>query len=175
MRAVWLIVLSVFAIKNLFTMAPITVTELSQVNFSALTLEEKINVKRGTLALDITQRAVSNKKVYKRRFNIDTYNKYSWLCGCTNTRKLYCFPCILFGGDAAWTQKGIDDMKKLLEKCAKHAMSTTHLNNTMSHALLGNVNIRNELGSAYQRSIVEFNLKVDKNREILSKIIDCVK
>ena len=40
---------------------------------------------------------------------------------------LFCFPCLLFGGDTAWTQQGIVDLKHLSNKIRKHECSTSHI------------------------------------------------
>lgn len=155
-----------------------SVNTLLQINFGILTLEEKVKIKekgRLTPKLIISQKAVSKGKSYFRHFNDEMYNRFKWMCGCSEKNKFFCFPCLLFGGDAAWTKEGTNNLKRLNEKCTKHASSLRHLNNAMSLALLGTINIANELNSAYHKAISDFNLKVDKNREVLSKIIDCIK
>ena len=45
----------------------------------------------------------------------------------------------------------------------------------MSYASLGQMNIRQQLNSAYRKSVHHFKESVSKNRYILNKIIDCVK
>ncbi|CAH2003339.1 unnamed protein product [Acanthoscelides obtectus] len=60
------------------------------------------------------------------------------------------------------------------EKIKKHENST-HLHNSVELALLGTVNIRAQLDSAYWRNIQQHNDTVTKNRYVQSKIIDCIK
>lgn len=79
-----------------------TVEDLKKIVFSQLTLEEKLKIKnegRKTPDLMISQEGTSKNKKYIRSFNSDWYQKISWLCGCETTNALFCFPCLLFGGD----------------------------------------------------------------------------
>ena len=66
--------------------------------------------------LDIKQCSTNRQKEYTRRFNCDVYKKFEWLSGCDIKNALFCFPCLLFGGDACWTQKGISDLRKLKKR-----------------------------------------------------------
>ena len=62
-----------------------TVKYLQSVNFSHLTLNEKLEIKakgRHTPVLAILQKSTSKSKDYTRRFNTNTYKKCEWLCGC---------------------------------------------------------------------------------------------
>lgn len=156
----------------------LTIKELQQIRFSSLTLEEKCDIKRKGRPIPeihISQPAVSHNKKYLRSFNSDWYSKVSWLCGCEDKNALFCFPCLLFGGDITWTQNGFKNINKMKEKIEKHEMSKNHMNNVVSLSLLGSVNIKEQLSEAYRLSVCEHNRKVAKNREILSKIIDCIK
>ncbi|PNF31520.1 hypothetical protein B7P43_G00803 [Cryptotermes secundus] len=60
------------------------------------------------------------------------------------------------------------------EKTEKDEKSKKHVDNIVSLSLLGTVSIKEKLSEAYRLSINEHNIKVKKNREILSKIIDCI-
>ena len=102
------------------------------------------------------------------------YNKKQWLCGCQETSALYCFPCLIFGGEPAWTDKGFTNLNKLTLRTGKHDQSRKHIDNMVSFSLLGNVNIRTHLSDAYQRAINVHNEKVRRNRKILSILIDSV-
>lgn len=156
----------------------LTIKELQKIKFSLLTLEEKCDIKRigrPTPEIHISQPAVSHNKQYFRSFNSDWYNKVSWLCGCEDKNALFCFPCLLFGGDITWTHNGFKNINKMKEKIQKHELSKNHKNNVVSLSLLGKINIKEQLSEAYRLSICEHNREVAKNREILSKIIDCIK
>ncbi|KAJ8951124.1 hypothetical protein NQ318_021568 [Aromia moschata] len=35
------------------------------------------------------------------------YDRFKWLCGCPKGNKLFCFICLVMGGNrSAWTQEG---------------------------------------------------------------------
>jgi hypothetical protein len=63
----------------------------------------------------------------------------------------------------------------LPEKIKKHERSAEHITNAIDLALLGNVNIATQLSEAYRSSINKHNEQLRRNRDILSKIIDCIK
>lgn len=156
----------------------ITVEYIKSINFSKLTLFEKVEIKnkgRSTPDLFISQPGVSNKKKYIRSFNKEWYDKKSWLCGCEITNALFCFPCMLMGGDTVWTNNGFSTINKMKEKTEKHENSRKHMENVVSLSLLGRVNVSEQLSESYRMSIIKHNENVTKNREILSKIIDCIK
>ncbi|KAJ8947455.1 hypothetical protein NQ318_009756 [Aromia moschata] len=42
-----------------------------------------------------------------RNFNSSVYDRVKWLCGCPKRNKLFCFICLVMGGNqSAWTQEG---------------------------------------------------------------------
>ena len=45
----------------------------------------------------------------------------------------------------------------------------------MKLAFFGQTNIAEQLSQAYRDSIIQHNLEVEKNRHILSRLIDCIK
>ena len=88
---------------------PMTVSERKECKFSQLPLEEKVAIKkrgRPLPEIQLSQPGTSNNKKYIRRFNLDWYQKKTWLCGCETINALFCFPCILFGGENTWTKNG---------------------------------------------------------------------
>ena len=74
---------------------------------------------------------------YKRKFNKKYYHKHDWLCGCQDTRSLFCFPCLLFGGDDLWTIVGFRNISKISTTCQKHEQSDIHIKNMVSFSLMG--------------------------------------
>lgn len=157
------------------------VDELKVLNFSQLSLEEKIKIKeqgRPLPLMKITQISKSKSRDFKREFNKNTYDKHDWICGCEVTNRFYCFPCLLFakiGGETAWIHQGVCDLNHLSEKIKKHIGSQSHMNSVLELSILGKVDIRQQLDSAYRQNIRKFNEEVSKNRYVLSKIIDCVR
>jgi hypothetical protein len=146
--------------------------------FVQYTYAEKIDLKRrGRPLPDIVIEAggISRGRAFKRHFNKEVYTRNDWICGCNKKNALFCFPCLLFGGDKAWTHVGVIDLVHLGAKIKTHENSKKHLYNSMELGLLGSVNIRSQLDSEYWRNIQKHNDNVAKNRYVLSKIINCVK
>lgn len=77
--------------------------------------------------------------------------------------------------DKNWSRVGITDLNHLHEKIKKHELSKSHLQASTELALLGQVNIAQQLSSAYRLEIAKHNENVRKNRHILSRLISCVK
>ncbi|CAH1976652.1 unnamed protein product [Acanthoscelides obtectus] len=73
---------------------------------------------------------------------------------------------------AYFSAVGVSDLVLLSEKIKKHENSKTHLHNSMELALLGTVNIRAKLDSAYWRNIQQYNDTVTKNRNKIDDIIN---
>ncbi|CAH1967268.1 unnamed protein product [Acanthoscelides obtectus] len=150
-------------------------------NFSSLSLEQKIEVKnagRPTPEINLTQTTKGKSRYFIRKFKMEIYEKNNWICGCSTTNRLFCFACLLFGhgvAEPAWTKNGIADLGHLAQKIKKHENTQVHINAQLEMQLLGKVDIRQQLDSAYRRSIQQQNEQVRKNRYVLSKIIDCIK
>lgn len=147
-------------------------------DFSRLSIDEKLQIKgtgRQKPELNIECTSKSRGKAYVRKFNVNIYSKYSWICGCDIKNKLFCFTCVLFGGDVHWTSHGVSDLTHLSEKAKAHENSKQHISNEMRYALLGQVNIQEQLDTAFWQNIAVHNEKNAKNRLVLLKIIDAIK
>jgi hypothetical protein len=157
----------------------VSVSSLQNLDMSAVTLEQRIEIKskgRPTPFLKMEENASSKGYNYLRKFNPNLYEKHNWLCGCPITNKLYCFTCLMFGGDEAWTRNGQKGLRHITDKINKHSKSKRHLFNSASYAFLGRtVGIQNMLSTAYHNKIKEENEQIRKNRSALSRIIDCVR
>ncbi|KAJ8938514.1 hypothetical protein NQ318_005178 [Aromia moschata] len=57
--------------------------------------------------LIISKTDVGKSRNYSRNFNSSVYDRFKWLCGCPKRNKLFCFICLVMGGNrSAWTQEG---------------------------------------------------------------------
>ncbi|XP_069696985.1 zinc finger MYM-type protein 1-like isoform X1 [Periplaneta americana] len=159
----------------------LTERKMNQVKYlksKALTNEDRVLAKKlgpPRPELCINQVFKDRTRTYNRNFNKTVYEKWNWMCGCPLDNAVFCFPCILFGGENMWTKTGVKDLKHLLDKSKKHGMTRRHLDNEMSFAVLGKTDIRKQLNDGYRASVRKHNELVDKNRYILSRIIDAVK
>lgn len=156
-----------------------TVQELLRNPFKSRSYAEKLQIKQlgpDRPDLELKQTVSKGKgKTAERKFNNEWYKKKQWLIGCRESNSLFCFCCLLYGGDETWSKKGMRDIKHLSERIKSHECSRAHINNATELALLGKVNIGVQLDTAYQQHIKRHNAQVDRNRYVLSKIIDCVK
>ena len=153
-----------------------TVSNIKIRPFSRLTQQEKIEIKR--LGPDRPELLRSQSSASSRKFSTSWYTRYEWLTGCSQTQKVYCFPCLLFGEsqrEKAWTKKGVNDWKHFSEKVKKHVMCGRHVDNCLKLAFFGRNNIAEQLSEAYRATKQRHNMEVEKNRHVLSKLIDCIK
>ncbi|KAL1491330.1 hypothetical protein ABEB36_011941 [Hypothenemus hampei] len=110
-----------------------------------------------------------------RKFNRTLYAKNSWICGCEETNKMYCFPCVLYGGDEYWSEKGVDDLIHVWEKIKSHERTSRHMNNMFSLNILGKVDIKILLNSSLRAELLKLNEQVRANRHDLDKIISNIR
>ena len=135
-----------------------TVKNLQTRPFYRLSLEEKLEVKR--FGPDRPDLSILNttRSATSRRFTTTWYLKYSWLTGCSDSGKVYCFPCLLFGGalrEKVWTDTGVNDWEHLSEKVKCHAKCNSHVDNCLNLAYFGHSNIAEQLSHAYRASVQE--------------------
>jgi hypothetical protein len=95
------------------------------IKMHAMTFEIRLEIRTiGPPRPNITLKQIctTNSKKYTRVFKSEQYGKTSWLCGCVDTNKLFCFPCLIFaGGEPAWCESGVDDLAHLSIKIKKHS------------------------------------------------------
>ncbi|KAH1013562.1 uncharacterized protein LOC109537258 [Dendroctonus ponderosae] len=146
--------------------------------FSQFCLEDQLKIKalgRDTPELNITKSCANEKSARFRKFNPALYAKNAWLCGCDVSNRMYCFPCLLYGGDEFWSEKGVNDLIHVWEKIKSHERSTRHMHNMFSLAMLGKVDIKVLLNSVLREEALKQNSIVRKNRQDLSKIINNIR
>ncbi|KAL1139372.1 hypothetical protein AAG570_006356 [Ranatra chinensis] len=117
-----------------------SVQSLMSRSFHNASYEDKLRIKllgRPTPDLSLEQVAKAKDRQFTRRFNPKVYKKKEWLCGCELRNALFCFPCLLFGGDFSWTKAGIRDLNHLAERIKKHDSSPFHVENVFNLAVLG--------------------------------------
>ncbi|KAG1924938.1 zinc finger MYM-type protein [Pimephales promelas] len=162
-------------------LAPNAVKSLQLYPFERRTLAEKLVVKElgpDKPDVNISQQAREKEKTYKRTFSRGWFDRKSWLTSCGYTNALFCFPCLLFktsACDSSWTQTGVTDLKHMSERIKKHERTRVHMDNSLKLAMLGRINIATQLDEGHRIAIRRHNEEVDRNRHILSKIIDAVK
>ena len=161
---------------------PLSVSVLKQINFSRLTLEEKVKIKdlgRPLPELSMSQESTGlAQKKYKRSFNTEQYEKTKWLCGCDTLNALFCFPCLLFNkgkGRSKFGNEGFTNLSNLSRSLEVHSNSSLHLQSVIDfdNLQLGK-DIRTYMSAAYGATIQAHNEKVRVNLEVLHEIVDAV-
>ena len=86
-----------------------------KIPFSHISLSEKLEVKklgvRQTKNIEITQAGAKSRK-----FSLFWLTKTAWLTTCEERKSLYCFNCLLFGGESVWSKAGYSDLKNTCQK-----------------------------------------------------------
>lgn len=88
---------------------------------------------------------------------------------------MFCFPCLLFGGDSVWSQQGYTDMKHLSAALSRHKLAAEHIDKNIALKYFGKVNIAQQVDPAYKREMIKHNELVDGNRYVLGKVLEVVK
>ena len=140
--------------------------------------QERLEVKRlGPDTPDLREQQKDNKQK-GREFSKEYYQKHKWMTGCSDTIKVYCFPCILFGASnrqKKWSSDGYNDWGHLSEKAKMHEKCETHIGNNSSLRMYGVVNVSHQLDDQMILQRSAHNESVDKNRHVLSRIIDSIR
>lgn len=62
-----------------------------------------------------------------RAFNSDLFDEYPWLCACDARNAVFCFPCVLFGGNRNWAETGITDLQRIEKQIKDHSSNKVHI------------------------------------------------
>ncbi|GBN39791.1 hypothetical protein AVEN_217721-1 [Araneus ventricosus] len=71
-------------------------------------------------------------------------------------------------GDSSWVSYGVADLSHRTQKI-KHECSQSHLNSILEFNLLGKVDIRTQLDTAFRSNVKRHNGEVTKNHYVLAK------
>lgn len=160
---------------------PNSVRHLQQYPFERRTFAEKLLVKQlgpDKPEVKISQPAKEKEKTYTRSFNRGWFDRKAWLTGCGYANAVFCFPCLVFktsACDSSWTQTGVTDLKHMSERIKKHERTRIHMDSCVKLAMLGRISIATQLDEGHRIAVRRHNEEVDRNRHVLSKIIDAVK
>lgn len=148
------------------------IEKLTTKDFSTYSYKEKMQViEAGQPKLPLI---ISNKlKRCTRHFSTKIYDSENWFCGCRYFNKLFCWPCLLFGGErSVWNTTGYDDLNNIYRSAKRHNDSASHIASQKTLHLFGKSQ-RIEFSLSNQRlGIEKYNEQVRKNREIIGYLID---
>jgi hypothetical protein len=109
--------------------------------------------------LKLIQIIIKKTHQFTRSFTIDTYTKYdNWLYGCDKRNAVFCFPCLLFGGEMVRTKTGMTDLNHLNDRMKKHNLTVKLMNNTLNLVTLGKTNVLSMFDSNYRRGTYLYTL-----------------
>jgi len=140
--------------------------------FNALTYEQKNQIKLNRPTPHLLLTCQDGK--YIRKFQYSWYNKFPWLTGCDKRNKMFCFTCVIFGGEKEWSVNGLSSIKNFLRKSEKHAISQKHLTNQEKFHLLGKVRIEHAISEGRRLAAVKHNEQVGINRRLIARMIHVV-
>ncbi|XP_022167439.1 uncharacterized protein LOC111031697, partial [Myzus persicae] len=109
-----------------------------------------------------------------RKFQYSWYTKFPWLTGCDKLNKVFCFYCVIFGGEKEWTIDGISSIKNFIRKSEKHSISKKHLINQEKFHLLGKVRIEHAISVGRRLAAIKHNEQVSINRRLIARMIHVV-
>lgn len=155
-----------------------SVSSLLSRPFATRSFEEKKNIivlgrDKPKLELKIKTK-VGNKECH-RYFDSKYYEQYEWMTGCPILNKLFCFPCLLFCQDQnTWTTTGYCDLNNLITALSRHKKSQNHLNSVIALKTFDRQRIDTAIDHWKAASIQLHNRSVEKNRNILKRLIHCI-
>uniref|UniRef100_A0A3B1J2E9 DUF4371 domain-containing protein n=1 Tax=Astyanax mexicanus TaxID=7994 RepID=A0A3B1J2E9_ASTMX len=152
------------------------VSELLTTPFSRRTFNEKVDIVRKGRPTPHLQILTQAGKGYVRHFQASNWERYPWLTGSVQRKKLYYWDCLLFSSSdsSVWSNTGFDNLSCLTKAAQKHQNSAAHLRAVVLSKTFGDVRIDLQLNEQRRRETEMHNERVRKNREILKRLIDCV-
>lgn len=140
--------------------------------FNKLSFEQKCELKCRRPTPNLLLTFVDGK--YTRKFQYSWYNKFSWLAGRDKRNKLFCYTCVIFGGEKEWSVDGVSSIRNFLRRSEKHAISLKHLTNQEKFHLLGKVRIEHAVSESRRLADIKHNEQVGVNRRLLARMIHVV-
>lgn len=128
-----------------------------------------INIGRPTPNLNLMQK----QQKTCRYFNMKFYDNFKWLAGCKHENRMYCWPCFLFSKEkTVWSDTGYVDLNNFSNAAKKHDQSQNHLKAILALHNFGETRIETSISQSYRETIERHNAKVDRNRNIMRRLID---
>lgn len=149
-------------------------SELNVKPFSSWSYETKCAYKDRRLTPHLDIKIADSRQ--NRKFQFSWYKKYPWLTGCSEKNKLYCYTCILSGGEKEWSSAsyGVCVTKNFDRKAEKHQCSRRHLQNEETFLLLGRGRIEHSISEGAKLQAMKHNEIVKQNRFVIERLIDVV-
>lgn len=115
--------------------------------FASRSVSEKLTLmERGRPVPDLQITQKNRSQNFIRKFHNSMYDQLDWLCGFSETDKLYCWPCLLFakGLPTNFTDLsagGVSDLNNFSNTSKRHSQSQQHINSTLDYIKFDNTRI----------------------------------
>lgn len=145
--------------------------------FSSRSFQEKLDIMKSGRPMDpinLETKVEKSAKKFTRHFHVGFYEKHGWLTGCKIVSKLFCWPCLLFNASEKthWNSVGITDLNNFHKSVKRHVNSKGHLSATIKEKTFGTYRIEHSLDNHLKISHRLHNERVQKNRDVLKRLID---
>ena len=153
-----------------------SVSSLLEKNFSFRSFDEKLSIVRnGKPTPDVTnlQQVCSQaSRTTTRTFSPSKFEEISWLTGCNERNKLFCWPCLLFNTQTIiWNKQSFSNLSHLSVAIKRHEISKNHLEAFCAIKAFGRQRIDTALNDQLLAETSYHNQKVAANREVLKSLI----
>ncbi|XP_065209889.1 zinc finger MYM-type protein 1-like [Planococcus citri] len=142
--------------------------------FGSFSFEEKLKVVQGDPSRIPIIGLETKTKRCVRHFNVNLYRENVFLCGCNHTKKLYCWPCVLFSTEqSTWSHYGFDDLNNFHKSYKRHTATTSvnHILCLKQMKQFGKNRIEDGMNSQRKVAINTHNKTVKKNRKIVGCLV----
>lgn len=152
------------------------VADLLRNPFSSRTLKEKQDIVRKGRPTPELASLIQPGKTCVRRFQVSNYERYPWLTGSEEKRKLFCWECLLLANDrlGVWSHTGFANLSCLTKAALRHQNTAGHLHATVLVKTFGETQVDLQPSEQVRKDKELHNARVKKNREILKRLIDCL-
>ena len=155
-----------------------SVSSLLSRPFATRSFEEKKNIiilGREKPKLELKIKTKVGSKECHRYFYSKYYEQYEWMTGCPILNKLLCFPCLLFcQHKTTWITTGCSYLNNLITALTRHKQSQNNMNSLIALKTFGRQRIDTAIDHWKAASIQMHNRSVEKNRDILKRLIHCI-
>lgn len=100
--------------------------------FNRFQFQEKVDlIKNGAPKPELPElhsTHADKNRTFVRSFNRNQYDSNSWMCGCSQKSRLFCWPCLLFStSKTIWNNDGVHNLNTLSQVQKKHVVTIHHL------------------------------------------------
>lgn len=164
---------SVSAVSSASSSRCCIIDSLRKVSFGSHNFEDKkLIIINGRPMPKMDDLKTKTKSCFKH-FRADVYyDKFKWLTACADSKKLYCWPCLIFNTDKnVWNSQGFSDISNFHRSAHHHEITQSHFISMTKLKTFGLTRIDLEIDDQLRADVLRHNALVKHNREILARLI----